>query len=141
MKMKENILIEQSIDFEARIIKLQRKLNRNSILNQNLDNFFPIFKRVFEDKTLYELEKNKTKNYIIKFQGKGQFDGKSTLGNLNQDKKTITYNKEQLYKLDEKNASMLRTIFHEVHHAYQYKQVQDGTFNKTYYNWIGNCFS
>ena len=113
---------------------IAQKLNRNSILNQNLDNFFPIFKRVFEDKTLYELEKNKTKNYIIKFQGKGQFDGKSTLGNLNQDKKTITYNKEQLYKLDEKNASMLRTIFHEVHHAYQYKQVQEGTFNKTYYN-------
>lgn len=100
---------------------IKQKLNSNSYLNRNIDEFFPIFKRAFEDKTYYVLkENNMEKDYFINVSNSKD---KSVYGEQDRNG-IINFQEEEVKNLSEKNLHMINTMFHECRHAVQFMHLE-----------------
>ena len=97
---------------------IKQKLNSESILNQHLEKYWPVFKRVFEDKRRHVLSEYGIDDYIVQVTDKLD---EETLGV--QGFRYIRFNEQQIKDLSEKNMDALDTLFHEARHAYQNKRI------------------
>ena len=115
IKKKEGIIPEKYCDY-----LIKQKINSNSYLNQKIDLYFPIFKRVFEDKTRHVLMKNEISYYCVQItpnlDATGKFSGIESNG-------LIRLDENKLKNLSENNINMIETLFHEVKHAVQRKRL------------------
>ena len=121
IKLLDGIIPEKYCDF-----MIKQKLMKNSALNQNLDKYLPMFKRVFEDKVQHMLLAEGIQGYSIEFFTKQ--DG--TLGVHNKALRSIGFLEDNLVNLDEENTHIINTAFHEVKHAIQSKYYDSRDFSK-----------
>ena len=127
LKSCEGTIPEKYCDF-----LMKQKLNSESILNQNLEKYWPVFKRVFEDKTRHILSGYGIDNYIV--QVTNELNEK-TLGE--QGIKFIRFDEQQIKDLSEKNMDSLDTLFHEARHAYQNKRMyRDKKYSSVQYKML-----
>lgn len=105
---------------------IKQKLTKDSLLNQNINKYLPMLKRVFEDKVHHILAKEGIEGYTIEFFEK---DG-STLGYHNKSTRTIGFLEDNLLELDESNTHIINTAYHEVRHAIQAKYYNSTDFTK-----------
>ena len=101
---------------------IKQKLDLNSNMNKNLEKFFPIFKRSFEDKTDYILQSNNVEKQYIIYIGKLK-----ELGAIENDEK-INFLESSLFELNENDIFMINALFHECKHAEQHMHVQENLF-------------
>ncbi len=112
-KLAEGIIPEQYCDY---LIKL--KLDPESPLSQNLDTYYIMFKRAFEDKGRHLLEQDGIKDCCVSVTSK--------LEENNLGKNGITFieiKEENLRDLSFEHIDVLDTLYHEVKHADQRERV------------------
>lgn len=119
-------LLTGSIPEEYCDYVIKQKLTKDSILNQDLNKYLPMLKRVFEDKVKHLLLKDGIDGYTIEFFEK---DG-NTLGYHNKTTRTIGFLEDNLLELDESNSHIINTAYHEVRHAIQAKHYSSTDFTK-----------
>ena len=99
---------------------IKQKLNSNSFLNKNLKQYFPIFKRAFEDKTQYVLNENGINDFIVKTVPKTKDGGLAYSGY-----RGIEYEEKYIENLNEGNMQPIDTLWHESMHAFRKKRIFD----------------
>lgn len=104
---------------------IKQKMDSNSCLNKNLEKYYTIFKRAFEDKTNNILYNNDIKNNII--QVSSELD-ENVLGSTGI--QYIRYNETQIKELSEKNMDAINTMFHEIRHVLQKRHIDDMRCNR-----------
>lgn len=122
LKLLNGVIPEEYCDFI-----INQKLNKNTPINENIDKYLPLLKRVFEDKASYVLKSNGIEDYKIKF---FEDKGDGTQGYQNADRKTIGFLADNLINLDASNTHIINTMFHEIQHAIQAKNYTSTDFNK-----------
>ena len=126
-EIKKLKLINGHIPEEYCDFIINQKLNNNTPLNENLDQYFPLLKRAFEDKTFYILKSEGIENYQIKF---FQDEGDGTQGYHNLSKRTIGFLEDNLKELSQSNSHIINTMYHEIRHAIQSKNYNTTDFSK-----------
>ena len=127
LKNCEGTLPEKYCDY-----LIKQKLDSNSILNKNLEQYLPIFKRAFEDKARSILKSYGIDNYIVQITNELEED---TLGV--QGFKYIRFAEEQLKNLNDNNINAIITMFHETRHALQNKHMEyDNQFSANEYKML-----
>lgn len=99
---------------------IKQKIDSKSYLNRNLEEYFPFFKRCFEDKSQHILQSEGINSYVIQVTSELN---KDTLGVI--DGEYIKYSEEEVKDLSENNMHMINTMFHECRHALQRKHIND----------------
>ena len=120
IKLHDGRIPEEYCDY---IIKL--KLSKDSVLNQNINKYLPILKRVFEDKVQHMLSKEGIEGYTIEF---FKNDG-NVLGYHNKSERIIGFLEDNLINLAENNSHIINTAYHEVRHAVQSKNYYSTDFS------------
>ena len=123
IKRKEGIIPEMYCDY-----LIKQKMNSESHLNKNIDVYFPIFKRAFEDKTRHVLMKNGLSDCCVLIKSDlglllSHFEDldKSTLGVT--DNKLIAFDENEVEDSSENKVSKIETLFHEVRHRVKNKHI------------------
>ena len=100
---------------------IKQKINPESDLNKNLDQYFQIFKRAFEDKNQYVLKKDNIDEYIV--QASSDLD-EELFGVAGF--KFIKHSDKSIRDLGVENMEAIDTMFHESRHALQTKHINSG---------------
>lgn len=101
---------------------ISQKIKSSSLLNQNLDEYFPVFKRAFEDKTKYVLKEQGIEKYVVRITDNG-WSGLDQIGVHSN--RAIRISESMLEKMDENFTHPINTIFHETRHAVQKKDLDE----------------
>ncbi len=131
LKNCTGIFPEQYCDY---LIKL--KIDPNSNLNKNLEKYFSVFKRAFEDKSQHILKKDGIKNYIVQVSSDLNKGIRGLAGF-----RYIQYDEQQIRNLGESNIHAINTMFHECRHALQSKHINSGkTLSANEYKMLKEIF-
>lgn len=113
-KLANGIIPEEYCDY-----LIKQKFKPDSILNKNIDKYFNVFKRCFEDKNHHLLEKKGIySNYIVLVSD--SLDPK-LLGVTGYN--YVVYKDEEIKNLGVKNMEAIDTMFHETQHILQKKHI------------------
>lgn len=100
---------------------VKQKMNSNSPLNRNLDKYFSVFKRSFEDKAQYILRRDDIYSYTVCVNSELNEDNLGQKGY-----RYIKFNEEEVRNLSENNMHPLNTMFHECRHVLQDRRIIQG---------------
>lgn len=101
---------------------IKQKLISESYLNKNLDEYFSIVKRAFEDKTAYVLKAQGLPFYlpvVREITKEEKENPEKTVGTANLEQKSIILNVNNIYRVNEKYTAPINAIFHECRHVAQ----------------------
>ena len=126
IKILNGIIPEEYCDYI-----INQKINDKSNINQNLERYFSLLKRVFEDKTKHILEKEGIVDYTIYFIDSCEAREKGkTAAAVEQDENCIFFREEDLEKLCGNNFFIINHMFHETRHVKQIKLFREKDFTK-----------
>ena len=126
LKILDGIIPEEYCDF-----LISQKIDGTSILNEDLDKYFSILKRAFEDKARYVLKKDNITNYAIFFSNNElEYLKNDSEAHLEYGCKRIVFEEKNLQNLNDSNFNIINHMFHECRHAWQFELFYEEDLSK-----------